>query len=85
MAEIKLKIKPTAGGALFEVTSTLESTILELKEEVAKQCDGATAAQIKLIYKGTYKVGFSDHVNLERFSNSYSAPVYYICYCRSNP
>lgn len=56
MTEMKLKIKPTSGGSLFEVMTTPAATISELKEEVSKQLGDTTAEQIKLIYKGTSPV-----------------------------
>jgi ubiquilin len=51
MTSIKLKIKPTSGGDVFEVNIGDDATIEALKEEVSKACD-APAPQIRLIFKG---------------------------------
>ena len=71
MAELNLKIKPTSGGAVFEVKVLPSSTILGLKAVVSPHCDAAVE-QLRLIYKGQV---LKDHETVESYGGiAASAP-----------
>lgn len=63
MAEITLRIKPTTGSPPFEVKTTREATVGDLKTEVARACD-SPADLIRLIYKGQV---LKDHATVESY------------------
>lgn len=51
MSKITVVIKPTAGGDKLSLETEASSTVLELKEEIAKVKD-MPASEQRLIYKG---------------------------------
>jgi hypothetical protein len=52
-APLRLRIKPTTEGAMFNVEVAPGASVLALKEATAGALgDGATAAELRLIYKG---------------------------------
>lgn len=51
MSNIKLNIKPTAGGDKFSVDIQTSASVRELKEAVAGRCT-ISADEQRLIYKG---------------------------------
>ena len=51
MSNIKVNIKPTAGGDKFSVDTQTSASVRDLKEAVAGQCT-IPADEQRLIYKG---------------------------------
>lgn len=66
MTEITLRIKPTTGSPPFEVKTTREATVGDLKTEVAKSCD-SPADLVRLIYKGQV---LKDHATVESYGET---------------
>ncbi|KAL6776129.1 hypothetical protein ACKKBG_A19945 [Auxenochlorella protothecoides x Auxenochlorella symbiontica] len=74
MAEITLRIKPTTGSPPFEVKTTREATVGDLKTEVARACD-SPADLIRLIYKGQV---LKDHATVESYGLEHDHVVHMV-------
>ena len=66
MTELNIKVKPTSGGAMFDVKVAPSATILELKAAVSPHCD-ASVQQLRLIYKGQV---LKDHETVESYGEA---------------
>lgn len=71
MPEIRVVVKPTAGGDKIEQTVDTDSTIQQLKEELAEKAS-IPASNQRLIYKGQI-------LKDERTVESYGVYVVWLC------
>jgi ubiquilin len=51
MSEIRIVVKPTAGGDKINLDVSTEDTVMAVKEKLAEKCSMAASEQ-RLIYKG---------------------------------